>query len=185
MEGLTDRQAADAVRTRIDWKYLLGLELCDPGFDHTVLSEFRARLLVHGAERRLFDVVLALAQTRGLLQAGGRQRSDSTHVLGKVHVLGRYELVVETLRHALDALAEAAPDWLRAHVTPAWVDRYGLRASGFPWPKGASSRKQWIADTGADGMALLAALNAQDAPAQLRQLPALETMRPRCGCRTS
>ncbi len=177
MEGLTDRQAADAVRTRIDWKYLLGLELCDPGFDHTVLSEFRARLLAHGAERRLFDAVLALAQTRGLLQAGGRQRSDSTHVLGKIHVLGRYELVVETLRHALDALAEAAPDWLRAYVTPAWVDRYGLRASGFPWPKGAASRKQWIADTGADGMALLVALNAQDAPAPLRQLPALETLR--------
>jgi transposase len=48
MEGLTDRQAADAVRTRIDWKYLLCLELADRGFDHPVLSEFRARLLVQG-----------------------------------------------------------------------------------------------------------------------------------------
>ncbi len=82
MEGLTDRQAADAVRTRIDWKYVLCLELTDVGFDHSVLSEFRTRLLAHGAERRLFDAVLAVAQTRGLLKAGGRQRSDSTHVLG-------------------------------------------------------------------------------------------------------
>ena len=48
LEGLTDRQAADAVRTRIDWKYLLCLELIDVGFDHTVLSEFRMRLLAHG-----------------------------------------------------------------------------------------------------------------------------------------
>jgi transposase len=177
MEGLTDRQAAEAVRTRIDWKYLLGLELCDPGFDHTVLSEFRSRLLAHGAERRLFDAVLALAQTQGLVQAGGRQRSDSTHVLGKIRMLGRYELVAETLRHALDVLADAAPDWLRAHVTPAWVERYRLRSGGFGWPKGAAHRKEWITQTGADGMALLSALMAQDAPAQLRQLPALETLR--------
>jgi len=177
MEELTDRQAADAVRTRIDWKYLLGLELCDPGFDHTVLSEFRSRLLAHGAERRLFDAVLALAQTGGLLHAGGRQRSDSTHVLGKIRMLGRYELVAETLRYALDTLANAAPDWLRAHVTPAWVERYRLRSGGFAWPRGAGRRKQWIADTGADGMALLAALMAQDTPAWLRQLPVLETLR--------
>lgn len=70
MEGLTDRQAADAVRTRIDWKYLLCLELTDPGFDHTVLSEFRTRLLDHHAERRLFDTLLAVAQDRDLLKAG-------------------------------------------------------------------------------------------------------------------
>ena len=46
-EGLTDRQAADAVRTRIDWKYVLSLELTDIGFDFSVLSEFRGRLLAH------------------------------------------------------------------------------------------------------------------------------------------
>ena len=40
VEGLSDRQAADAVRGHIDWKYALALELTDPGFDHTVLSEF-------------------------------------------------------------------------------------------------------------------------------------------------
>jgi transposase len=43
-ENLSDRQAADAVRSRIDWKYALSLELTDPGFDHTVLCEFRGRL---------------------------------------------------------------------------------------------------------------------------------------------
>lgn len=57
-EGLSDRQAADAVRGRIDWKYVLGLELTDPGFDHTVLSEFRARLLAGGAEQWLLDTLL-------------------------------------------------------------------------------------------------------------------------------
>lgn len=66
-EGLTDRQAADAVRTRIDWKYLLCLELTDGGFDHSVLSEFRTRLLTHGAERHLFDAILTITQARGIV----------------------------------------------------------------------------------------------------------------------
>src|SRR3954469_1089403 len=57
-EGLPDRQAADAVRRCIDWKYLLGLELTDPGFDYTVLCEFRARLLKGSQARLLFETVL-------------------------------------------------------------------------------------------------------------------------------
>ena len=88
MEGLTDRQAADAVRTRIDWKYLLGLPLTDGGFHHTVLSEFRSRLLDHGAERRLFEAVLEAALARGFVRARGRQRTDSTHVLAAAHATG-------------------------------------------------------------------------------------------------
>src|SRR5215472_10870494 len=64
-EGLTDRQAADAVRTRIDWKYVLSLELTDSGFDFSILSEFRGRLLAHGAERRLFDRLLEQFRERG------------------------------------------------------------------------------------------------------------------------
>lgn len=177
MEELTDRHAAEAVSTRIEWKYLLSLELSDPGFDHTVLSEFRTRLLAHGAERRLFDAVLEHARTQGLLRAGGRQRSDSTHVLANIRTLGRYAVVTETLRHALDALAEAAPEWLLAHVTPAWVERYRAHGSEFRLPKGAARRKEWIAQTGTDGMALLVALAARESPVELRRLPALETLR--------
>lgn len=177
MEGLTDRQAADAVRTRIDWKYLLCLELDDPGFDHTVLSEFRTRLIAHDAEQRVFERVLALARQHDLLHAGGRQRSDSTHVLAKIQTLTRYELVVETLRHALDTLAEAGPQWLQSLITPAWVDRYGLRNSILAVPKSSADRQAWIAEIGTDGMALLIALNGADAPQGLRQLPALEALR--------
>src|SRR5438445_3668585 len=67
-EGLSDRQAADAVRARLDWKYLLGLELVDPGFDHTVLSEFRTRLVDGQAERVLLDTLLRRAQVLGLFR---------------------------------------------------------------------------------------------------------------------
>src|SRR4051795_5150162 len=83
-ENLSDRQAADAVRARIDWKYLLGLELTDPGFDFSVLSEFRARLLAGDAEERLLERLLARCQALGLLKGRGRQRTDATHVLASV-----------------------------------------------------------------------------------------------------
>jgi transposase len=96
-EGLSDRQAADAVRARIDWKYLLCLELTDPGFDASVLSEFRTRLIENEGEQNVLDKLLALFRTRGLLKARGQQRTDSTAVLGAVRDLNRLELVGETM----------------------------------------------------------------------------------------
>jgi transposase len=57
-EGLSDSQAADAVRSRIDWKYLLGLDLTDSGFDSSVLSEFRNRLCEQGLANKLLDLML-------------------------------------------------------------------------------------------------------------------------------
>jgi transposase len=115
-EGLSDRQAAEAVRSRIDWKYTLSLELIDPGFDHTVLSEFRTRLVAGHAEQLLLDTLLARVRERGLLKPRGRQRTDSTHVLAAIRVLNRLQRVGETLRYALNSLAVVAPDWLRAQV---------------------------------------------------------------------
>jgi len=76
-EGLPDRQAADAVRSRIDWKYALNLELTDPGFDHTVLCEIRARLIAGSAEQLLLDTLLQVCRERRWLKARGRQRTDS------------------------------------------------------------------------------------------------------------
>ena len=92
-ENLADRQAAEAVRARIDWKYLLALELTDPGFDASVLSEFRSRLLAGEAEARLLEKLLERAKELGLLKAGGRQRTDATHVLASVRTMNRLELL--------------------------------------------------------------------------------------------
>ena len=86
-EGLSDRQAAFAVSSRIDFKYALGLELTDPGFDHTVLSEFRERLVAGNSEQVLLDTMLTLFQERGWLKARGKQRTDSAHVLAKIRAL--------------------------------------------------------------------------------------------------
>jgi transposase len=133
-EGLSGRQAADAVRGRIDWKYLLALELGDPGFDRSVLCEFRGRLLRHGATERLLARVLGAAREAGLLSRRGRQRTDSTHVLAAIRALSRLELVAETLRAALNAVAAAAPGWLRAVAPADRHERYGRRVEGARLP---------------------------------------------------
>jgi transposase len=119
LEHLSDRQAADAVRARIDWKFALGLELTDPGFHFSVLTEFRSRLVTGQADHLLLDTMLERFKERGLVKARGRQRSDSTHVLGAVRDLHLLELVGETLRATLDDLAAVVPDWLRALAPPA------------------------------------------------------------------
>src|SRR2546423_12226338 len=108
-ENLADRQAAEAVRARIDWKYLLGLELTDPGFDFSVLSEFRDRLLAGDAAERLLEPLLERCRAMGLLKARGQQRTDATHVVAAIRALHRLELVAETLRAALNELATVAP----------------------------------------------------------------------------
>jgi transposase len=176
-EGLSDRQAANAVRARLDWKYLLCLELTDPGFDHTVLSEFRSRLLAGGAEKQLFDILLEVFREQGLVKSRGKQRSDSTHVLAAVRTLNRLECVGETMRHALNTLAVAAPEWLRAHSKPEWLDRYGPRFEDYRLPSHQSERQAYAELIGADGAWLLAAVDAPSTPAWLHELPALQTLR--------
>src|SRR5947209_5116018 len=130
-EGLTDRQAADAVRERIDWKYALGLDLTDAGFDFSLLSEFRTRLVESQQETLLLDRLLEVCKERGWLKAGGKQRTDSTHVLARVRSLSNLECVGETLRAVLDDLATLAPDWLVQHITPDWFERYSHRVENY------------------------------------------------------
>jgi transposase len=176
-EGLSDRQAAEAVRARIDWKYALGLDLTDPGFDFSVLSEFRARLVAGAAEQTLLDALLAACRTHGYLRLRGRQRTDSSHVLGALRVLNRLERVAETLRAALNAVAVAAPDWLRGHAPPDWFDRYDRRIEDYRLPKGKVARLTLAAQVGTDGMSLLADVFDPTAPTTLRALPAVEVLR--------
>ena len=176
-EGLSDRQAAEAVRARIDWKYALGLELTDPGFDFSVLSEFRARLIDGSAERHLLDALLAACKARGLLRARGRQRTDSTHVLGALRVLSRLEQVAETLRAALNAVATEAPDWLRGIAPSEWFDRYSRRVEEYRLPRGNEARQEYAVLVGADGMRLLEAIDGPSAPPTLRLLPAVVVLR--------
>ena len=176
-EGLADRQAADAVRSRIDWKYLLGLELDDPGFDFSILCEFRARLIAGGAEQLLLEAMLATCKARGLVGPRTKQRTDSTHVLAAIRTLNRLELVGETLRAALNSLATVAPQWLREEAPAEWFDRYSARVEESRLPKGKEARYAHAEVIGGDGYQLLDALGRAASPPWLRQVPAVEVLR--------
>jgi transposase len=172
-ENLSDGQAADAVRARIDWKYALALPLSDAGFDASVLSTFRERLVAGGGEERLLWAMVEACGEQGLLAKRGKQRTDATYVLAAVRRLNRLELVGETLRAALETLAVAAPAWVQRHVPPTWVERYGRRIEDHRLPEGREAQRAWAELVGRDGADLLAALTAPEAPAWLRELPAL------------
>ena len=177
IEGLSDRQAAEAVRGRIDWKYALGLELTDPGFDHTVKSEFRSRLVQGQAELLLLDTLLDRCRELELIRQRGRQRTDSTHVLAAVRVLNRLERVGETMRAALNDLAVMAPDWLQALAPAEWYSRYGRRVENYHLPKTDAAREELARVIAADGERLLAAVDAATDQPELAQLPTVVTLR--------
>lgn len=176
-EGLTDRQAANAVRERIDWKYALGLDLTDPGFDFSLLSEFRARLVENQQETLLLDRLLEVCKERGWLKAGGKQRTDSTHVLARVRSLSNLECVGETLRAVLDDLATLAPDWLVEQITPDWLERYSHRVENYRLPKAESQRTALAQQIGADGLQLLHALDKPQAPEILKNEASVQLLR--------
>ncbi|MGA6228189.1 IS1182 family transposase [Streptomyces umbrinus] len=177
VEGLSDRQAAEAVRARIDWKYALGLELGDAGFDYSVLSEFRDRLVAAEAGRELLDAVLKAAGVRGLLKTGGKARTDSTHVLSSARELCWLEQIGETLRAALNAVAHAAPDWMEAIALPDWFKHYATRLEDSRFPKSRSGRDAIGLRIGGDGMHLLQAVHGAGASPHLRELPAVGILR--------
>jgi len=175
-ENLTDRQAAEAVRGRIDWKYALGMEMRDAGFHYSVLSEFRDRLIASGTERMLLDEMLVRFQEKGLLKAEGKQRTDSTRILTVARHLNRIGCVVETLRRALNEIATISPDWLLDQVTTEWFDRYGPRFDSYRLPKKKEELQQLRREIGGDGYHLLSAIQNDTAPDYLKELPGVRIL---------
>ena len=177
-EDLTDRQAAEMVRTRIDWQYLLGLPFDDPGFDHTVLPEFRAKVADAGLEQAVLDALLGRLAADGLVKAGGKQRTDSTHVVAAVAALNRLELAGESVRAALEALAAAHPDWLAQRICVSdFARRYGTPMTSWRPPASEARRKELAIAYARDGYALLEAACDSSAPAWLREIPAIGVLR--------
>ena len=188
-EHCSDRVAAEMVRSRIDWKYALHLPLFYPGFDASILCEFRQRLVAHHAERRVFDqaerrvfdAFLRRLKERGFLKGRAVQRTDSLAIIAAVRELDLLELDMETLRLALEAVAQHDPVWQNAHVPDAWLQNYRpwtqaerlIRESG---SRASAEARRLLSRAGQNGFALLDALDADEA-AQLRGLAAVEVLR--------
>jgi len=175
--NLTGRQAADAVRGRLDWKYCPGLPLEDEGFDFSVLSEFRSRLVAGSLETAILEALLSRLKGLGLVAAGGRQRTDSTHVLGCIRGLNRLELAGETVRAALEALAAAAPGWLAGVIDSSWQQACAQRIENLRLPGSDTARRKLAVQYGRDGYHLLEAVYTPGAPGWLRELPAVQALR--------
>lgn len=143
-----------------------------------MLCEFRARLAEQeGAADRLLQLMLDRLMEAGLLKAGGRQRTDATHVLAAVRTLSRLELVGETLRAALEELAKAAPAWLAPLIEPEWVKRYGRQVEIGKLPGGKAAVTARAEEYGRDGQKILTAAWAAGTPPHLRLLPQVEILR--------
>ena len=177
-ENLTDRQAADGVRMRLDWKYLLGLPAGDPGFDHSVLPEFRGKVGEAGLELVVLDALLERLAAEGPVTAGGKQRTDSTHVIAAVAALNRLELAGESVRAVLEVLAAAHPDWLGQRICMSgFTRRYGTPMTSWQPPASQAKRDELAIAYARDGYALLEAVYDGTSPAWLRELPAVDVLR--------
>src|SRR2546421_12639468 len=173
LENLPDRQAAEMVRGRLDWKYALSLPLVDEGFDASILADFRQRLVEHHAEALLLEPILRVCREQGWLKAGGQQRTDSTMVLANVRRLSSLESVGETLRALLNELAEREPEWLLGGISPDWFDRYVHRFEVQRFPKGKQAQETLQRQVGEDSWRLLQAAMDEHAPQLVRDCPSL------------
>lgn len=155
----------------------LAEKLTDEGYDFSVLSEFRTRLLSSGAEASLFEIMLVGFQERKLLKSGGKQRSDSTHILANVRELNRIEFVGETLRAARNEWASVAPAWLKTVVPSDWFDLYSRAFSEYRLPQKEAERLELGERIGRDGIYLLPHIYAHTSPPELRLLTQVEVLR--------
>jgi transposase len=178
VENLTDRQAVLQARSRLDWKYMLGLPLTGAVvFDHTVLPEFRGKVAEAGLELVALDALLERLKEEGLVKAGGKQRTDSTGVTAAVAALNRLELAGESVRAAVEALAAAHPAWTAGVLDDSWVRRYGTPVTSWRPPMTEKKRDELAVAYAKDGYALVNAVYDPASPAWLREVPAVQVLR--------
>ena len=174
-EDLPDHQAADAVRSRMDWKYALHLSLDYPGLDPAELNEFRQRLLLDRAGQSVFQCVLTRLAKTGLLGGKDKRQTDVTNVLTRVNALSRVEKVAEAMTLALEALAASQPDWLLVISLPHWYERYGQTLAPLPWRGRSETQEALVQAIGTDISYLLEAIAQPDAHA-LARLPEVQAL---------
>jgi transposase len=175
-EGVPDRQAADALRTRMDWKYALHLPPDAAGIDHGALCRFRDRLRGNEAGLRVLGRMLDRLGGPGLLANDHWRRSDAGRVLAAVDELSALEGLAEAMGLALEAVACRQPDWLRATSLPHWYERYDPRTSARDLPGSAKDRQAQVQAIEADVSHLLESMADTEA-SDLALLPEVQALR--------
>jgi transposase len=176
--NLSDRQAAEALADRISWKYALSRELDAPSFHYSVLSEFRTRLAADGRADAVFDLMLARLKDAGLVKAGGRQRTDSSHVIACVRRLNRIETCGESLRAALEEIIAISPGFVVPLLKEGWDQRYGRKVETSRLLGRSNASAQMLAEQiGADGQELLDAIDADPTVDWMNTLPKVTILR--------
>jgi transposase len=176
-EDLPDRQAAEAVRTRMDWKYALHLPVDYPGIDHTELGEFRQRLRLDRGGQRVFQRLLTRLAELGLLGSKDKRRAHIDDVLKALDTLSRVEELAEAMSLALEALAARQPDWLRAMSLPHWYGRYGPKLARLYRSSCKEEHEALARAIGADISYLLEAIAEAGNP-DLALLPEVKALEP-------
>ena len=171
-ENLPDRRAAEAVRTRTDWKYALHLPLEGPGFDPLMLCEFRQHALHDLAAQQAFQQVLDPLAEIGLLRSIGHQRAEAAEVLQAVCTMSRLERLAEAMRITLEVLAARQPEWLLTVTLPHWYERYN-RVLATPFlPHCKKGQEDLARAIGMDARYLLDKIG--DRPTALAMLPEVQ-----------
>jgi transposase len=128
-------------------------------------------------ETELLETLLTVFKEAGLLKKGGQQRTDSTHVVGAVRHLNRWEMLGETMRAALNDLAVVAPGWVQKVAQPEWYQRYERRIESAKLPKGQAKRQAWLQAVGEDGVYLLQQVYEAADQCWLGKIPAVQILR--------
>lgn len=174
LEDVPDREAAEMVVIRVDWKYALHLPLDYAGFHPTDLCNFRKRLVENEQEALVFDSMLKKVKALGFLKKKGKQRTDSTHVLAVVQKLSRLELVTETMRVALRAIQRAHEGWYQQVIPATFAEVYAETRQDYRLSD--TERQAALRQTGADGFWLLDLID-RDGPPDIQTLAEVETLR--------
>ncbi len=156
-ENLPDRRAAEATRTRPDWKYALHLARTYPGLDHRSLCEFRRLLWHEPTARQAFQQVLDRLAETDLLSGTDRQAITASEVLEAVCRVSRLEQLIEAMRMMLEAMAAFEPEALRTMALPHWYDRYSQIQAARDLPKSKEEQTALAQAVGADILYLLEA----------------------------
>lgn len=151
MEKLSDRQAAEQVGARIDWKYILGLKLEDEGIRYQILTDFRKRIVEGDKVEFLLNTILEQLEEKGWLPGKKKQRTDATYILSAARQLTRLELAWEALSGMIEELAWRAPKWLEQQIDVRWVEAYARPMGWHRLPEKKAEREKVAVQIGKDG----------------------------------